>query len=218
MPAVFGPSTFFSASTSTSPSRIGRDFANGAAAHRRRRRIGAVRRVGHDDLGALDVAAVAVVRHDHRDAGEFALRTGHRRERDAAFHAGDVGENFLQIVHAGQENPATQRFRRIRMPRQKSVEHRQRIARARVVLHRARTERIELRVDREILARQVRVMTQRLQLGNFRQTDRFVALQMLGQIGWERRVVGHLRRGHPARLRHFENQHGMRLSGSARRV
>ena len=169
MPAVFGPSTFFSASTSTSPSALRRDLADGAAACRRRGRVGAVRGVGHDDFGALGVAAMAVIRHDHRHAGELALRAGHRRQRDAAFHAGDVGEDFLQFVHAGKKTLA-QRFRRIRMAREKSIEHRQRIACARVVLHRARTQRIELGVDREVLARQVRVMPQRLQFGNFRQS------------------------------------------------
>ena len=126
------------------------------------------------------IAAVTVIGHDHRDAGELALRAGHRRERDAAFHAGHVGEDFLQVVHAGQKT-LRQRFRRVRMARQESVEHRQRIARARVVFHRARAERIELRVDREVLARQVRVVAQRLQLGNFRQADRRRCGRCLGR-------------------------------------
>ena len=106
MPAVFGPSTFFSASMSMSPIGLRRNLAHGAAAHRCRRRIGAVRGVGHDDLGALAIAAMAVIRHDHRHAGELALRAGHRRERHAAFHAGHVGEDFLQARTCTKENPA----------------------------------------------------------------------------------------------------------------
>ena len=86
-----------------------------------------------------------------------------------------------------ERKPCDQRFRRVRMAREKPVEHRERIARARVVLHRARAERIELRVDREVLARQIRVVAQRLQLGHFRQADRRLAAQAVRQIGRKRR-------------------------------
>ena len=72
-----------------------RDLAHLHAAHRRGRRVGAVRRVRDDDLVPREVAARAVVGADHRDAGEFALGAGHRRQRDAG-HPG----------HAASASPA----------------------------------------------------------------------------------------------------------------
>ena len=186
---------------------IGRDLAHGATAHHRRRRIGAVRRVGHDDFVALQVAARFVVRHDHGHAGELALRAGHRRQRHAALHAGDVGQDFLQVVHAGQVALA-QRLGGIGVAAGETVHQGDRVAGARVVLHGARTERIEIRVDREVLAAQLRVVTHGLQLGDFRQADLGVAQESFGQ----RRSgngVGQLRGGHAAGLGLLENQHGM---------
>ena len=69
-----------------------------------------MRRVGHDDFVAGEIAARAVIGADHRDAGELAVRAGHGRERHA-LHAGDFLEHLLQLVHAGEEalaqsNPA----------------------------------------------------------------------------------------------------------------
>ena len=183
-----------------------RDLAHAAAADRRRRRIRSMRGVGHDDLRASRIAAMLVVGHDHRDAGELTLRASHRRERHAPLHAGHVGEDLLQLVHARQEALA-QRFGRVRMAAGESIEHRQRMAGARVVFHRARTERIEVRVDREVLARQVRVMAYGLQLRHLRQSHRRRAQEALGQvragdIGWK------LRGGGAPRLGLLEDQHG----------
>ena len=52
------------------------------AGHRGRRRVRAVRGVGHDDLVALDVAAGAVVRADDEDARQLAVGAGRGLERD----------------------------------------------------------------------------------------------------------------------------------------
>jgi len=68
------------------------------------------------------------------------------------------------------------------MPRQKLRQHRQRIARARVVLHRARTERIELRIDREVFLRQPRVVAHHVEFGNLGQAGCSFASQLDGQI------------------------------------
>ncbi len=89
MPAVAGDSAASSAAISTSPSgseAISRTFMP----HMRRgRRIRAVRGIRHDDLVPRLVAARAMIGADHRNAGELALRAGHRRQRHAG-HAGDV--------------------------------------------------------------------------------------------------------------------------------
>ncbi len=85
--------------------RAGRDFLGDAAQHRRRGRVGAVRRIRHDDFIALMVFARLVIRHYHREAGELSLGARHRRERDT-LHAGDLLEHLLQLVHAGQETLA----------------------------------------------------------------------------------------------------------------
>ena len=146
------------------------DFDDCAAAHRRGRGIGAVRGIRNDDLGALHVAARAVIRADHRDAGELALRARHRRQRDA-LHAGDFLQHLLQLEHAGEEALAD-RLRRERMPAEELRQHRELIARARVVFHRARAERIEVRVDREVQLRQAREVAHCLQLRHFRQRRR----------------------------------------------
>jgi hypothetical protein len=69
-----------------------------------------------------------------------------------------------------------------RMARQELRQHRQRIARARVVLHGARAERIELRVDREVLLRKPRVVAHHVEFGDFRQGRRVAAPQLGGQI------------------------------------
>jgi hypothetical protein len=53
-----------------------------------------------------------MVRADHRDAGELALRARHRRQRDAR-HAGHVLQHLLQLVEAGHD-ALPRRFRRER--------------------------------------------------------------------------------------------------------
>ncbi len=138
------------------------NFDYGAAAHRRRRRIRAVRGIRHDDLRPLHVATRAVIGADHRHARELALRARHRRQRNA-LHAGHFLQHLLQLEHAAEEALAD-RVRRQRMPAEELGQHRELIARARVVFHRARAERIEVRVDREIELRQAREMAHRLQL------------------------------------------------------
>jgi len=83
-------------------------------------------------LRAVSPRAV-VVGADHRDAGEFSLRAGHRHQAHAG-HAGDVFQYFLQVVQAGQQ-PLPGGFRRERMAREEVGQHRQRVAGARVVFH-----------------------------------------------------------------------------------
>ena len=165
-------------------------------------------RVGHHDFAARRVAARVVVGADHRHAGEFAVRAGHRRHRHAG-HAGHVLEHFLQIEHAGEEALAGL-VRARRMARQELRQHRQRIARARVVLHGARTERVELRVDREVLLRQARVVAHHVELGNLGQRRRILAPQCGGQIVEAAAGGGQLGGGGAAGTGMVEYQHGLK--------
>jgi hypothetical protein len=159
--------------------RVGGDLLDRVAAHGRGRRVGAVRRVRHDDFAAGAVAPRVVVGADHRHSGELSMRPRHRRHRHAG-HAGDVLQHLLQLEHAGEE--ALAGFVRAgRMACQELRQHRQRIACPRVVFHGARTERVELRVDREILLRKPRVVAHHVELGDFRQSRRVLA----PQLGWQ---------------------------------
>ena len=170
MPAVCGPTAALSASRSMSPFGSVGISLHRAAAHRRGRRVGAVRGVGHDDLDAREVLAGLVVRTNHRHAGELALRARHRRQRHAA-HAGHFLQHFLQLEQDLQD-ALPRRFRRERMPVEQLGQHRVLVTRLRVVLHRARPERVEVRVDGEVELRQAREMTHRLQLRHLGQQRR----------------------------------------------
>ncbi len=143
---------------------LGRDFPADTTAHRGRRRIRTVRRIGDDDFIPVVVAAGLVIGTDHRDAGQFALRSRHRRQR-YALHTGYGLEHLLQFVHAAQESLGVA-DRTERVPATKLGQQRERIADSRVVFHRAGTERIKLRVDREVLLRQARVVPDDLQFGD----------------------------------------------------
>jgi len=81
---------------------VGGNLAHRVATHHCSGGIGAVRGVGNDDLAAGVVIARIVIGADHRHAGEFTLRAGHRRHRYAG-HAGDVFQHFLQFIHRGEE-------------------------------------------------------------------------------------------------------------------
>ena len=187
MPAVCGPTAALSDSRSMSPLWQRRDFLHRAAAHRRGRGVGAVRGIGHDDLDAREVLARLVVRTNHGHAGKLALRARHRRQRHAA-HAGDFLQHFLQFEQDLQD-ALPRRFRRERMPVEQLGQHRVLVTRLRVVLHRARPERVEVRVDGEVELRQAREVTHRLQLRHLGQQRRAGTAQCCRN----RRLDGHLR-------------------------
>ena len=102
MPAVFGPDRRLQRLDVDVAFVVVGNFPHHAAAHRGGGGVGAVRRVRHDDLVAREIAARAVIGADHRDAGEFAVRAGHGRQRHA-LHAGDFLQHLLQLEHAGEE-------------------------------------------------------------------------------------------------------------------
>ena len=155
---------------------VGGDLAHRVAAHHRRGRIGAVGAIRHQDLAARRVAARVVVGADHRHAGKFALCPGHRGKRNGG-HAGHFLEHFLQIEHRGQK-PLPGVFRAHGVACQQLRQHGKLVAGARVVLHGAGTERVEMGVDGEVLLRQPGVMAHRIHFGNLRQQRRRLAPQM----------------------------------------
>ncbi len=177
-----------------------------AAAHRRSGRIRAVRRLRHDDIRARGVAAGAVIGADHRHAGEFALGARHGGEAHA-LHAGDLLEHLLQLVHAREE---ALRLGRERMAREELRQHRIGVARLGVVLHGARAQRIEMRVDGEVELRQAREMAHHLQFRHFgqcrctgsAQVRRYIRRPPRSRIGGRRDLT----RGAPARLAQLEYQ------------
>ena len=183
---------------------VGRHLARHVAEHCRRGRIGAVRRVRHQYLGAPGVAPRPVIGTDHRHAGEFTLGAGHGRKAYAG-HAGDVLEDLLQVMHARQK-ALRMRHRGQRVPAGKPRQQGQGVTGARVVFHRARTQRIEVRVDGKIQPRQLGVVAHHLQFGNLRQQRRRAAAQGSGNGQLAHRVTRHLRVGGTARRRFFEDQ------------
>ena len=203
MPAVCGPTDGLERLEVDVAVGQRRDLAHRAAAHRRGGRIGAVCRVRHDDLDASQVLAGLVVRTNHRDTREFALRTRHRRERDAA-HAGHFLQHLLQLEQDLQ-HALPGRLGRQRMAIEQLRQHRVLVTRLRVVLHRARTERVEVRVDGEIELRQAREVAHRLQLRHFGQQRCRLAPQGGRNVDVDRRVRV-LRVGAATRRGLFENQ------------
>ena len=89
----------------------GGDVHHLIAAHSRRGGVGAMGRVGHDDLGALVVAPGVVILLDQQDAGELAVSACRRLEGHAV-HAGDLAEIFpggvQHMAHTGQGLPGGQ--------------------------------------------------------------------------------------------------------------
>ena len=183
---------------------VRRHFADYAATHRRRGRVGAVGGVRNDNFAPFGIAACVVISHDHRDAGEFALCACHRRQRHT-LHAGHFFQHFLQLEHATEITLAVL-GRRQRVAIQKARQHRQRVTGPRVVLHRARPERVELRVDAEILLRQARVVTHDVELGDGRQAGIAAASQCRWQRIGRKVAVYRESSGPTARRRVLEDQ------------
>ncbi len=150
------------------------DLDDLVAGHRHRRRVGAVRGVGRQHLRAV-LAAVLVVGARQQQAGELAVGAGARLERDVR-HAGDLAERLLQAVHQLER---ALRPRRILQRVQAGVAGQagDPLVQLRVVLHRARPERIEAGVEIEVALRQAVVVAHDLRLGDLRQLRRLGAPQ-----------------------------------------
>ncbi len=146
---------------------IHRDFPHDTATHGRGGRVGTVRRFRDDDFITGEIATGAVIGANHRHASEFPVRARHRAQRDG-LHTRHFLQHLLQFVHAGEKALAVS-LRPERMSAQELGQHGVLITGLRVVFHRARPERVEVRVDREVELRQACEVTHGLQLAHFGQ-------------------------------------------------
>ena len=123
------------------------------AGHRHAGRIRAVGRVRDDDPPPLLVlAAVGEVRVHEHQAGQLALRAGGGLQRHRV-EAADLGQDLLQTPHE-LERALRSVFVLERMEIDEPGQPRSDLVHARVVLHRARAERIEAGVHAEVPRRQ----------------------------------------------------------------
>ena len=154
--------------------RIGRDRLDAIAAGRRRRRVGAMRRFRHQDMAAPVAARLQCGANCH-DAAQFAMRAGGRRQGHRR-HAGQRLQPMRQRVDQ-LERALHRRYRLQRVQIGETRQPRHLLVEPRVVLHRARAERVEAAVDRVILLRQAGEMAHHLRLAEAGQADRRLAVE-----------------------------------------
>ncbi len=147
-----------------------RDRDRPVAGHGRRRGIRPVRAVRHEHLVALEIAALAVIGPDHQDAGELALGPCGRLERDRA-HPGDLGQRLLELPQQ-LERALGDLVGRHRVELGEARQAGRPLVELRVELHRARPERVEPGVDREVELGQVHVVADDVRLVHLRQRGR----------------------------------------------
>ena len=158
------------------------------AAERRAGRVGSVSRLGDDDL-APRVAFGLMVGADHHDAGQLAVRAGRRMERHAVQPA-DLRQVPLQLPQQLQR-PLGQRVRQVGVRLGKAGQPHHVLVHPGVVLHGARTERVEPQVDPEVPLRDPRVVADHIHLAHLGQTgDR--PTQEVGRDQGLRRLLGHV--------------------------
>ena len=171
------------------------DLDDRHARHRHRRRVGPVRGVGRQHLGP-DLPAVLVEGARQQHARQLAVRPGARLQRDVR-QAGDLAQRALQVVHQLQRAlRALRRLQRVqpRVAGQRSDP----LVQPRVVLHRARPERVEARVEVEVAARELDVVAHQLGLGDLGQArGRVTAQRRRQQLGGL--DLGHVERGRDER-------------------
>ena len=137
------------------------------AAHSRRGRISAVRRIRHDYLGALFIAARIMVLLDEQNTSKFAVRArcglkGH------IVHAGYLAK----ILPCGVKHPSAALyavFRRKRMHRRKAVERGHFFIYARIVLHGAGSQRVKAAVHAVYAPAKPGIMAAYVRFAHFRE-------------------------------------------------
>ena len=132
-----------------------------------RGRIGAVSRVGHDDLCAACVAPFHVVRTYHHEARQFAVSSGVGVQGEAA-QSGNFRQGFLHLVVEFQRALA-ERGILCGVNLRKSRQCGQLLVDFRIILHRAAAQGVEARVHAEVVARHIRVVSHHGQFVRFRQ-------------------------------------------------
>ena len=137
------------------------------AAHRGGGRIGAVSGIGHDHFIALRFATLFEVFLGDEQCAELGVRTGRRIERERR-HAEERAQRAFQLVHHLQRALRELVGRKGVQPSELGP-RRDCIVDARIVLHRARAQRIEAEVDAESALRKARVMAHDVELAVIRQ-------------------------------------------------
>ena len=149
----------------------GGDLRDSEPCHRRRRRVRAVRRVRDEDAAArLQLAAVLEGARDHEHARQLALRAGGGREADRgqARHLGEAAAQFQQDA----ERALRLLGGGLRVRRREARQRRHEVVDLRVVLHRARTQRIGAGVDAVIPRGERGVVAHEAALAQLRQSHR----------------------------------------------
>ena len=145
---------------------VGGDLDRLVAGHRHRRRVGPVGGVGGQHLGPL-LAAILVVGAGEQQPGELAVRAGRRLQADVR-KAADLAQRALQPPHQLQRPLGPLRVLR-RVQPGVAGERRDLLVEARVVLHRARAERVRPGVEVEVAPREPVVVADDLRLGDLGQ-------------------------------------------------
>ena len=165
-------------SRSTPPSALVPDLHDRVAGHRHGRRVRAVCRVRGQHLRAR-VTAVGVEGLGQQHAGQLAVRPGAGLQRDVR-QPGDLAQRPLEVPHQLQRALRVRRALQRMQPRVPG-QRRDALVQARVVLHRARPQRIEARIEVEVPLRQVHVVAHDLRLAHLRQPRRLGAAEAVGQ-------------------------------------
>ena len=148
--------------------------------HGGRRRVGAVGRVRHKDLGAGGVPAGLVVPADQQKAGVLAVGAGGGLHGHAG-HAGDLAQQLFRTVqHLQSALGGPGGLQRVQFG--KAGQGGQRLVDAGVILHGAGTQRVEPVVDAVGLPGQFDIMAVQVHLRKLRQPRR------RGAQGFRRKV------------------------------
>ena len=165
------------------------DLDDLVARHRHRRRVGAVRGVRREHLGLL-LAAVLVVGAREQQAGQLAVRARARLQRHVR-QPRDLRQRALEAPHQ------LQRALRVlgvleRVQAGVPGQRRHPLVQLRVVLHRARAERVEALVEVEVLRRQRHVVAHQLGLGDLGQLGGPLARSATPGSSSRHRHLGHV--------------------------
>ena len=158
---------------------VGAHLHHLVAGHRHGGRVGAVRRVGREHLVAV-LAAVLVERAREQQAGQFAVRAGAGLKRHVRQPA-DLGQRALQVPHQLERALGVLVVLQ-RVQAREAGQRRHALVQLGVVLHRARAQRVEARVEVEVLLREVVVVAHDLGLGDLGQLGRLAR-------GWPTRAA-----------------------------
>ena len=132
-------------------------------------------RVGGQHLGAL-LAAVLVVGAGEQQSGELAVRSRGRLQGDVR-QAADLGQRALEAPHQLQRPLGALRVLR-RVQAGVARQGRDALVEPRVVLHRARAERVGAGVEVEVAPRDPVVVADDLGLGDLGQVGGLLAQQV----------------------------------------